>query len=379
MAKKSFELSGGVWREKRKMHTGMGRKLALVVVIGAIAFAVSRPTPTVPVMLVKAERRNFDLWVKGVGNVQASQSVVVHPMAPGQITEVTFQEGQEVKKGDVLARIDPSLYSAQLAQAMANKEQDVAQAEATRYQIRQLGKGQGAKQQALLASLHQFEAAIKSDDAAIQQARALLIYTTVTAPVDGRLGIRRVDAGNIIQPGDKDGLVEITQMDPVSVAFTVPEQNLPAIAALIAQAKPLTVTASDIASGEVLAQGELEIADNQVNPASGALRMKASFSNPARKLWPGAMVQVQMSLGTMPDTLVIPASALVTRGQQHYVYKVDAAQKSVSLQPVRLLMTQGGDAAIEGLNPGDQLAVEATTALASNSAINPLGTLAPAR
>lgn len=360
----------------------MGRKIVLVGVLAGVAWGLSRPVHTTPVMLVTAERKDMNLLAQSVGSVQASQSVVIRPLAPGQISEITFQEGQEVKKGDVLARIDASLYHAQLAQAQANKQQDEAQGESLRFQLRTLGssKTPNAKQQALITAIHQSDAAVKSDIAAIQQAQALVDYTTITAPMDGRLGIKRIDAGNIIQPGDTNGLVEITQMDPVMVVFTLPERNLPGLSSLLAKNKPITVTARDIATGAPLAEGTLELADNQVNQNTGALLLKASFDNASRRLWPGAMVNVQISLGTLPAALVVPQAALIRRGEQHYVYKVDDNQKTVTLRPVKLLLVQGDEAAIaEGIAPGDQLAVESPMLLANDKAAKELSNISPAR
>lgn len=380
VAKRRFELSGGVWREKRRHGAGMGGRLVLIVLLGGAVWGMSRPAPSTPVTLVTAERRNLDIWVRSVGNVQAAQSVVVHPQVSGRITELLFREGQEVARGDVLARIDPTLYRAQLAQAMADRQQDEAQADAARHELRQLKAARGntaAKQQALRSAIRQFEAAISSDAAAIEQAQSMLDNTTVTAPMAGRVGLRRVDAGNMIRPGD--ALVEITRMEQVSVVFSVPEQNLPAITRMTDGSRPVSVAARDITTGAVLAYGALELADNQVD-SQGAVRMKAAFANEARRLWPGAMVHVQLSLGTLTDALVVPVAALVRRGSDHYVYQVDAAQKSVALRPVKLQLVQGDDAVIaQGLQPGDRLAVESSMALASDRRIQVLGSMTPAR
>ncbi len=383
MARKRFEYSGGVWREKRKNSSRIGLKLVLLATLSGVVWSLSRPAPTTPVTLVTAERKDLPLWVKSVGNVQAAHSVVVHPQAGGLITEIVFKEGQQVKKGDVLARIDPSLYRAELAKAVADKEQDMSQLQILRDQLRQFGnsrKNPSAKAAALGQAIHQYEATIQSDIATITRAQALLDYTTVTAPMDGRAGIKRVDAGNIIQPTDAAGLVEITQMNPVSVVFSISEQNLPAVTASLAAKQPLSVTARDIASGNILAQGALQIADNQVNSATGSLILKASFENPQSRLWPGAMVNVQLSLGTLPGAVVVPVAAIIHRGDSQFVYKVDTAKKTITLSPVKITLTQGEEVAVaEGLKQGDQLAVEnPSTQLA---AANPhlLANIAPAR
>ncbi|MBY0407827.1 MAG: efflux RND transporter periplasmic adaptor subunit, partial [Rickettsiales bacterium] len=264
----------------------------------------------------------------------------------------------------------------------ANKDQDEAQAQSARQQLKQtgvIGKKPTAKQQALQNTIRQFDAAIKSDTATIQQAKAMLARATITAPIDGRAGLKRVDAGNRVSPDDAEGLVEITQMEPATVVFSLAHQHAATVQKTLAQRQPVRVTATDANTGATLAAGLLEMTDSKVNAASGGVRMKASFANEGRRLWPGAMVNVQVSLGTMPDALVVPTASLIRRGEEVYVYKVDENRKTVSPQKVKLALTQGDEAVIaEGVNPGDQLAVENATLLALDKRLQ-LGNLAPAR
>ena len=379
MSRKRFEFSGGVWRQSRKPRYRLGTKLLFLAAVSAVVWSFTRSQPSnTPITIVAAQRKDIGLLVKSVGSVQPAQSVVVHPQVSGVISEILFTEGQNVKKGDILARIDSTLYSAQLSQAIANKEQDEAQLQANKTQLRRLGKATNPQVQLLTNTIRQFEAAIKSDIAAIEQAQALMNYTAITAPIDGRAGIKRIDAGNMIQANDKEGIVEITQMDSLSVIFTVPEQNLSSVSASLAQGLPLHVTARDNQTGDKLEEGMVELADNQISPHNGTLRMKARFANTSRKLWPGAMIQVQLSLGTISGATVVPFAALMKRGGEHFVYKVDTNKKSVSVQPVRLVITQGEEAAIEGLNPGDQLAVQTSSKLAQREPEG-LSQLVPAR
>lgn len=379
MAQKKFGYSGSVWREKHKHRNKLGLKLALLITAGALVWPLLHSHSAAPVTVIAAQRKDIPVLVNATGNVQAANSVVVHPQVAGQITEILFKEGQQVKKGDVLAHLDPSLYRAQLAKAMADKEQDVTQAQALRDQLKpHMGvKNPSPQARTMANALHQYEAAIQSDNAAIQQAQALLNYTTIVAPIDGRVGIKRVDAGNIIQPTDAAGLVEITQMNPVSIVFSLSEQNVPAITAAMADNKPIPVTAHDLTTGAALDQGALQIVDNQVNPATGAVIFKANFDNNNHRLWPGALVNVQLNMGTMAGATVVPVASLIRHGQQQYVYKVDAAKHTVALHPVTVATTQGNEAVIaEGLKPGDQLAMDASTKMAD---VNLLANIVPAR
>jgi multidrug efflux system membrane fusion protein len=381
---KQFESSGGVWRKKRKHGSGMGSKLLLVAVIGGTVYSLSHRTPQATGMLVTATRKALPLSVQSMGHVEPYRTVVVRPQVTGQITELLFTEGQEVKKGDVLARLDASLFSAQLAKAKANKEQDEAQAESTRQELRRMNtaarKISADRAASLKSAIRQFDAAIKSDSAAIEQAQAQLQYATITAPLSGRVGMKRIDAGNMIHPEDPQGLVEITQMEPVSVVFSVPQQSMPAAGRGATAQQPLAITAKDMASGKILGEGKLALADNQVNTATGAVRMKAQFDNKNRQLWPGAMVNVQVNLATLPDATVVPMAAVMRRGQENYVYKVNAQEKTVALHPVKILTTTNDEAAIaEGLAPGDQVLMENANSMTADGSARAMGAIAPAR
>lgn len=363
-----FEMTGGVWRRRRNVGVGVGRLALIACASGFAAWSLFHREPvTEPVQLVSAQLRDVPVWAHGLGHVQPGQAVTVRVQAPGQLTQVLFREGQEVNKGDLLAVIDPALYQAQLEQAKANKAQDEAQLAAAQQELKNLARAKTAspqRQTALKQTARQFEAAIKSDQAAILAASAMLARTQVVAPISGRVGLRRVDEGNMVHPDDANGLVEITQMQPVSVVFTMGEQMLPQISQLLSQQQVLAVQAVDTATNQPVAQGTLSMADNQVDPASGSVRLKAVFGNEAHTLWPGASVNVRMQLGLLPQSVVVPASAVLRSGQRNYVYVADAEGRTIAMREVALKLTTDDDAVVQGgLQAGEQVVVSATPRL----------------
>ena len=364
-----FEMTGGVWRRRRNVGLGLGRLGLIACASGFVAWSLFHKDPMVePVQLVSAELRDVPVWAHGVGHVQPGQAVTVRVQAPGQLKQVLFREGQDVNKGDVLAVIDPSLYIAQLEQAKANKAQDEAQLAAAQQEIKSLAKSKTPanpqRQAALKQTVRQFEAAIKSDQAAINAASAMLERTNVVAPIAGRVGLRRVDEGNIVHPDDAQGLVEITQMQPVSVVFSMGEQVLPQLGQLMAQQHKLAVQAVDAGASQPIAQGTLSMADNRVDSASGSVRLKAMFDNADRALWPGASVNVRMQLGLLPASVVVPASAVLRSGQRNFVYVADADGRTIAMREVALKLTTDDDAVVQsGLNAGEQVVVSATPRL----------------
>ena len=243
----------------------------------------------VPVLVATAEQRDVPIWLDALGTVQAFNTVTVKPMVDGQLIEVDFKEGQEVRKGDVLARIDPRTYQAALDQALAKKAQDEAllanaKVDLARYQ-KLVQNNYTTAQQAdtQRATVAQLTAQLNSDQAAIDNARTLLGYTTITAPIEGRAGIRQVDAGNIVHVADTTGLVVLTQLRPISVLFNLPQQDLPQVTAAMQQPTPPLVVAMSEAgpgAGTVLDRGELTVLDNQVDPTTGTIKLKATFPNP---------------------------------------------------------------------------------------------------
>jgi multidrug efflux system membrane fusion protein len=284
----------------------------------------------VPVVATQARIADVPVWLEGVGTAKARNTVTVRPQVDGKILEVKFKEGQDVKKGDVLALIDPVTFQAQLDQAIAKKALDEAQLANARRDMERYSKLStdvvSAKtvdtQRALVAQL---EAQIKSDEAAISNARAVLDYATVVSPIDGRTGMRLVDEGNLVRASD-NGIVVITEVRPISVLFTLPQQDLPEINKARAQGA-LQVEALETDSKSVLDKGELQVIDNQVDQTTGTIRLKADFPNAELQLWPGQFVNVRLLLKTLQNVVVIPTAAVQRGPDGPFVYVVGEGKK----------------------------------------------------
>ena len=296
----------------------------------------ARADGPVPVVAAQAKLADVPVWLEGVGSAKARNLVTVRPQVDGKIMSVDFKEGQEVKKGDVLAQIDPVTFKAQLDQAIAKKALDEAQlANAKRDLERYTSLSANViaaktvdTQRALVAQL---EAQIKSDDAAIENARAILGYASVVAPISGRTGMRMVDVGNLVRASDA-GIVVITEVQPISVLFTLPQQDLPDINRAVAK-RALKVEALETDSKNVLDTGQLEVIDNQVDQTTGTIRLKADFPNKDLQLWPGQFVNVRMLLDTLEQVVVVPTSAVQRGPEGTFVYLVGADNKA-STRPI---------------------------------------------
>ncbi len=337
----------------------------------------------VPVLVAAAAQRDVPIWLDALGTVQAYSTVTVKPMVDGPLLEVDFKEGQEVKKGDVLARIDPRTYQAALDQAVAKKAQDEAQlanakVDLARYQ-KLVQNNYTTAQQAdtQKATVAQLTAQIASDQAAIDNARTLLGYTTITSPIDGRAGIRQVDAGNIVHATDTTGLVVLTQLRPISVLFNLPQQDLPQVAAALRQPNPpLVVAMSETGpgAGAVLDRGQLAVLDNQVDPTTGTIKLKATFPNQNETLWPGGFVRVRVQVATAQNAVTVPPAAVQRGPNGDYVYVVKP-DHTVLRQPVKV-GHQDADAAIlaSGVQPGQEVVTDGAARLSDGKAV----TIAPA-
>jgi len=328
-----------------------------------------RAAPPVQVRTARVERQTVPITRTGVGNVVPVMSVTVHTRVDGQLDSVSFTEGQDVKAGQVLARIDPRAYQAQLGQSLAQKAKDEAalvnaRADLARYE--KLIKGNAISRQELdtqRALVRQLQAAVQNDEAQIAFARVNLGYTTITAPITGRAGARLVDPGNIVRAADAGGLLVINQIDPIAVQFTLPESAFQAVnAALNAKdGDALPVQALERGTGAVLAEGKLALVNNQIDTATGTIALKGQFPNPGHKLWPGQSVNARLILGQRQQALTIPAAA-VQRGQNGlYAYVIDADGKA-SMQAIQVDGegdAQGGLAVItQGLAAGERVVVD---------------------
>lgn len=367
-----------VAREKvTRARSGAGRRMVSTVItllilgglgyIGWTAMQQKQATkgggrPDLPVPVLAATPRIMDVpvYLDGVGTVRALNNVTVRSQVDGKLIAVNFTEGQDVKKGDVLGEIDPAIYQAQYDQAVAKKAQDEAQLanqrlDLTRYQ--QLAAANaGSKQQAdtQRALVAQQEALINADQAAIDNAKATLSYTKIVAPLSGRAGLRQVDQGNIIHASDATGLVVITQLQPIAVQFSLPQQQIMRVNAASAKgALAVDVFGNDGQS--VVDTGKLTGIDNQVDPTTGTLKLKAEFPNASFQLWPGQFVNVRLKVETISQALVVPTSA-VQRGPAGAFSYVIGDGDIVAAKPVTVTQQNETQAVIaSGLTANDRV------------------------
>jgi multidrug efflux system membrane fusion protein len=282
----------------------------------------------VPVVVAASRYEDVPVNVDAVGTVQALNTVTVRTQVDGKLIEIDFKDGQDVKKGDVLARIDPSLYQAQYDQAVATKAKDealLANARNDLLRYQKLAQTEaGSKQQAdtQKSLVAQLEAQVRVDQGAIDNAKTMLAYTTITAPIDGRTGIRFVDQGNILHASDATGIVVITQLKPINAVFSLPQQQLRAVNGAMAKG-PVPVRALAADNITVLDQGTIQVVDNQVDPATGTVKIKAVFPNAQTELWPGQFVNVRVTLEVLKHAVVIPTAALQRGPDGAFVYVVD--------------------------------------------------------
>jgi len=315
----------------------------------------------VPVVAGVVHKRDVPIYLDGIGTVQAFNTVVFHPQVSGILTQVHFQEGQDVKTGDLLAVIDPRPLQAQLEGAVAKKNQDNAQlsnAKALLGRDTDLFKKGAIDNQTFDTQKYlvdQLEATVQSDQAAIDNAQTQLSYTQITAPFDGRCGIRQVDQGNYVTPAST--LLVLTQLKPISVLFTLPQQNLVAVNEAFAKG-PLQVSALNSNATEPLDEGTLAVVDNQIDTTTGTIRLKATFQNPSLKLWPGQFVNNRLLVSTRHDGLVVPAS-VIQRGPNGTFAYVITKDKTAEMRPVQVAQIDGGLALIDsGLQEGEQVVVD---------------------
>ena len=328
----------------------------------------------VPVTVAPVRSENVPVYREGIGNVVAINGVTVRAQIDGRLMSVEFTEGQELRKGDILARIDPVVYQALYDQAVAKKAQDQAtltnaRLDLVRYQrLAQTNAGpkqQADQQQALVA---QFEAQVRSDEAAIDNAKAVLGYTTIASPIEGRAGLRLVDPGNIIHASDAGGLVTITQLKPIAIVFTLPQRDMGAVSAALARGQaPVEVMDSD--GGSVLTAGIMATIDNQIDVTTGTIKLKATFPNTELKLWPGQFVSARVIVDTLANAKVVPTAAIRRGPVGAFVYVVGADLKAV-VTPVKItLQDETRTVVSEGLDVGANVVTVGFSRLADGKAV----------
>jgi multidrug efflux system membrane fusion protein len=362
-----------------------------ILVLGAAAIAGSiwlNPSRTssaktevednVPVATAKVRREDVPVYLDGLGKVQALNTVTIRAQIDGKIMEAAFHEGQNVRAGDLLLQIDPRPYQAALDQAIAKQNQDQAQ---LGYAQKVLERDTGLFDKKIIdrqsldlqqATTAQLEALVKADEAAVANAKVQLEFTKITAPIDGRVGLRLVDRGNIVHANDQAGLAVITQLQPISVVFTLPEGNLRDITKKLktnGTDESVAVAALDPQNNQVLGQGELRAMDNQVDEATGTIKLKAVFQNRQFELWPGQFVNIRLLVDTRRQQLVVPSSAVNQGPSGEFIYII-RPDLIAEVRAVKVGISEDGSTVIEkGVSEGDTVVVDGQYLLKSNARV----------
>jgi multidrug efflux system membrane fusion protein len=364
------------------------RILPVLAVLGIVIYLVVRshasekpgaaaaPPRVVPVTTATVEKREVPVWLEGLGTVSAFQQVTARPQVDGRLDKVFFKEGQQVKKGDLLAQIDPRPFLVQLHQAEGALARDRATLSSGK---RNLDRYQALVNEKLIAQqqlddqvglVGQSEGAVQVDQAAVESARLNLDYARIQAPIDGIVGVRLVDPGNLVRATDPTGVVTITQLDPAAVFFTLPQDDLPRLSAALARGE-VRVEAYSRDGLQRLGQGKLAVVDNQINQATSTLRLKAILPNPTRSLWPNQFVKMRLLLDTEHGALVVPAAA-IQRGPQGVFVYVAGTDDKAALRPVEVGLITGEIAIVKkGVEVGELVVVEGQSQLRPGTPVAP--------
>ena len=370
----------------RRSHVWGWVLLLLVIVGGVIAYqlharsqAASKDTggtQTVSVGVATVEKKDMPFYLSGLGNVTPFYTVTVHSRVDGQLMSVNFKEGQFVHAGDVLANIDPRPYQVALDQAQGQLAKDVAsQADArvdlNRYQqLWQEGVVPRQQLDTQQATVGQFDGAIQSDKAQIDNQKLQLTYCRITSPIDGRVGLRLVDPGNIVHAADASGMLVITQVQPIAVIFTLPEDNIPDVIAVMKK-RQMNVEAYGRDNKQLLATGKLLTLDNQIDQTTGTLRFKSQFDNRDMSLWPNQFVNIRLFLDVRQNAIVVNSAAIQKGAQGEFVYIVDANNQA-QVRPVEMDFTEGSSTVVsKGLSGGETVVVDGADKLQSGSPVTP--------
>jgi multidrug efflux system membrane fusion protein len=369
--------------------------VCLLIVGGAVLLARNRAAggdkkgpgagkmelPPVPVVAGTVAQKDVPIYLGGIGTVQAFNTVTIHARVDGQVQKIAFTEGQDVHAGDLLAQIDPDPFRTALEQTVAKKGQDEAQLANARVDLKRyadLLANEGVTQQQYdtqQSLVNQLVATVNADQAAIESAKVQLAYTTIVSPIDGRIGIRQVDAGNIVHANDANGLLVITQLKPISVVFILPEQTLPSIqqeAQAVGPDLPVLAVSQD--NTNILGEGKLAVIDNQIDQSSGTIKLKATFPNTDLRLWPGQFVNARLLVAVRKGSIVVP-DAVIQRGPEGTFAFVIKDDQTVEVRPVKVAARSGaqvgqGETIIEdGLKAGEQIVVDGQYKLQQGSRV----------
>src|SRR5881227_816118 len=332
-------------------------------------------TRAIPVSVAPVQQRDIPVYLEGLGNVQAYYTVTLHSRVDGQLMQVNFREGQQVRKGQELALIDPRPYEVQVAQAEATKFKDQANLENARRDLQRyadlykqgvIAQQQYNTQESLVA---QQEGLMRADDAQISNAKLNLTYCHIKAPIDGQVGLRLVDPGNMVHASDANGLLVITQLQPISMLFTLPEDNLPMVTQHMRSGR-LEVQAWNRDDTQQIADGRLETIDNQIDPNTGTFRLKAVFDNRDNALYPNQFVNARLQVYTRQNAITIPAAAVQRGAQGTYAY-VLKQDNTVESRPIKVALTEGLVAVIDsGVNSGEQVVTDGQEKLQPGSRVD---------
>jgi membrane fusion protein, multidrug efflux system len=353
------------------------RIAGFAVIAGASNLAMAQSSSSVPVTVTTATSQDMPIWLRGLGTVQAYYSVQLRPRVDGTLTQVPVTEGQDVKQGDLLAVIDPRPYQATLDAALAKKQQDQAQlsnAQTDMVRYASLVQKDFASRQQLdtqQAMVKQFTAAIAGDDSQIEMAQLNLSFCYITAPFNGRVGLRNVDPGNIVHSAEATAIISVTQIHPISVTFTLPQDNLPAINAAMAQQKlDVVVYAGD--NKTELDRGVLLTPDSTIDSTTGTIKMKAVFLNAHNALWPGQFVNAWLKLGTQANVVAVSSDAVQHGPNGLFVYQM-GANNTVSVQPITVAREEGGMSVVSsGLAAGTAVVATGQSRLQAGSRVTVL-------
>jgi len=370
-----------------KRQETLGLALAVCTVLAGCSSQQAKsakaggPPPSVPVGVATVQQGDFNVYLTGLGSVQAFNTVSLKTRIDGQIMQVNFREGQDVKTGELLIQIDPRPYQVALQQAQANLQKDEAQLNNAKAQYERnkvlYEQGVIAKQDldTLQASFGTFEGTIAADKAAIENAKLNLTYCSIRSPINGRIGLRQVDPGNYVTAAGNTPMLIITQLQPIAVVFTLPEDQLQAVSKQMKQ-ETLVVDAYGRDDQAKLASGKLLTIDNQIDQTTGTARLKAIFDNADSSLWPNQFVNVHLLLETRKNAVTAPASALQRGPDGNFTYVVDS-NNTVQMRPVQIALTQGRTVVIaSGLQGGERVVTDGQEKLQAGSKVVPQ---APAR